>query len=110
MNNQFEVLLDKMNEADDDQHDRFLEWCQLQGIEADNEAYHRFMGEEEDRKEVDESNMFVADRIEMLQDKMAELDKLAKGTRKGKEQSHIYRQIDALEAELTKARIEAGEE
>jgi len=56
-----------------------------------------------------EANMFVADRIENLEAKIAELDKMAKGCRKGQEQSSLYAKIDALEAELTKARIEAEE-
>ena len=57
--------------------------------------------------ETNEATIFTEDRIESLEAKIAELDKMAKGTRKGQEQSSIYAKIDALEAELTKARIEA---
>ena len=65
---------------------------------------------EELLSKMDEVSMFVEDKIEFLEKKIKELDTLAKGCRKGSEQSHIYRQIDALEAEFTKARSAAEEE
>ena len=35
----------------EDVNDRYLEWCQFQGIESDDDSYYRFMGEEELKEE-----------------------------------------------------------
>jgi len=47
-----ETIIKKLTEEEEEEslHDRFSEWCQLQGITPDDDSYDVFMGEEERRK------------------------------------------------------------
>ena len=71
--------------------------------------FEQLMHDLEKIDEANEAQAFLTDKIENLEAKIKELDTMAKGCRKGPEQSRIYARIDALEAELTKARIKAEE-
>jgi len=85
----FESLVDRLSEPSDMFHEQEAEIVSLT----------------EDKDGVVEGKGFLEDKVELLQKKMEELNKFAKGLRKGPDQSRVYQQIDAVEAELTQARI-----